>query len=124
MSSFNSYIENIMVLRLVLRTHTRHFSLFDLIYAIWAAILASNRKSRRMLIHTQRATACSMCLILPRYLVLLFLVWKQYWKIVASTLFRFFLSPNGTDSTSLRALDFSICSAPKYLSEFSMPSYY
>ena len=115
MSIFIPCTGNIMALRPVLRPHTRHISPFNLIYAIWTAILASNRNSRRILIHTQRATACSVCLILPRYLVLLFLVWKQYWKIVASTLFRFFLSSKGIDSISLRTLDFSICSVPKYL---------
>ena len=75
-----------------------------------------------MLIHTQRATTYSMCFISPRYRVLLFLrveavlvlylVWEQYWKTVASALFRLFLSSNGIESTSLRTLDFSICSYP------------
>ena len=63
-----------MALRLVLRPQTKLFSFFD-----WFIILASYRKSQRMLIHTQRATTYSMCFISPRYRVLLFLVWKLYW---------------------------------------------
>ena len=97
---------------------TRPDSVFETFYALWRAILRSNSKSRRTLIHAQRANACILCLTNPRYLVLLFLVWKQYWKIVASTLFRFLRSSNGMDSTSLRVLALAICSRPKYLQHF------
>ena len=90
----------------------------DTFYALWRAISRSNSRSRRTLIHAQRASACILCLISPRYFVLLFLVWKQYWKIVASTLFRLLRFSNGTDSTSFLVWALSICSLPKYLQVF------
>lgn len=99
----------------------RSDAVFETFYALWRAISRSNSSSRRILIHAQRANACILCLISPRYLVLLFLVWKQYWKIVASTLFRFLRSSKGIDSTSLRVLALSIWSRPKYLQLF-LPS--
>ena len=91
---------------------------FGTFYTLLIAISRSNSRSRRTLIHAQRASACILCLISPRYLVLLFLVWKQYWKIVASTLFRLLRFSNGTDSTSFLAWALSICSLPKYLQVF------
>ena len=91
---------------------------FDTFYTLWIAISRSKSRSRRTLIHAQRASACTLCLISPRYLVLQFLVWKQYWKIVASTLFRLLRFSNGTDSTSFLVWALSICSLPKYLQVF------
>lgn len=91
---------------------------FDIFYTLWRAISRSNSRSRCTLIHAQRASACILCLISPRYFVLLFLVWKQYWRIVALTLFRFLRFSNGTDSTSFLVWSLSICSLPKYLQVF------
>ena len=71
-----------------------------------------------MLIQAHLAMACKVCFIFVRYLVLLFLVWKQYWNTVASTLLRFFLSSKGMDSTFLRTSALSTCSLEKYLQVF------
>ena len=68
-----------------------------------------------MLIQAHLAMACKVCFIFVRYLVLLFLVWKLYWNMVASTLLRFFLSSKGMDSTFLRTSSLSTCSLVKYL---------
>ena len=99
-----------MVAKLIIiyRPRWRSDAVFDTFHALWRAILRSNSRSRCTLIHAQRATACILCLKSPLYLVLLFLVWKQYWKMVASTLLRFFLSSKGMDSTSRLVLAFSI----------------
>ena len=106
---------------LIYRPRWRSDAVFDTFHALWRAILRSNSRSRRTLIYAQRVTACILCLKSPLYLVLLFLVWKQYWKMVASTLLRFFLSSKGMDSTSRLVLAFSIRSRPKYLQLF-LPS--
>lgn len=107
--------------KLIYRPNSGSDAVFETFYALWRAISKSNSRSLRMLIHAQRANACILCLKSPRYLVLLFLVWKQYWKIVASTLFRFLRSSNGICSTSLRVLALSIWSRPKYLQLFFPP---
>lgn len=67
-----------------------------------------------MLIHKLQAFARSLWINIPRYLVLLFLVWKQYWNMVASTLFLFILFSIGTELILRLASAFSICSLPKY----------
>ena len=68
-----------------------------------------------MLIQAHLAMACKVCFIFVRYLVLLFLVWKIYWNMVASTLLHFYLSSKGMDSTFLRTSFLSTCSLVKYL---------
>lgn len=117
MSRNRSWQTSIDAHRLIYRSD----AVFDTFHALWRAILRSNSRSRRTLIHAQRATACILCLKSPRYLVLLFLVWKKYWKMVASTLLRFFLLSKGMDSTSPLVFAFSIWSHPKYL-QFFLPS--
>ena len=81
----------------------------------------SNQKRRRMFIQAHLAIACKPCLKSVRYLVLLFLVWKPYWNIAASTLLRFFRSSNGMDSTLRLTSALSTCSFLKYLYDF-LPS--
>lgn len=66
-------------------------------------------------IQAHLAMACKVCFIFVRYLVLLFLVWKIYWNMVASTLLHFYLSSKGMDSTFLRTSFLSTCSLVKYL---------
>ena len=83
--------------------------------AIWRSISRSYKKSRRMFIQAHLAMACKVCFIFVRYLVLLFLVWKIYWNMVASTLLHFYLSSKGMDSTFLRTSFLSTCSLVKYL---------
>ena len=68
--------------------------------------------------HVNPSTPCDglqVCFIFVRYLVLLFLVWKIYWNMVASTLLHFYLSSKGMDSTFLRTSFLSTCSLVKYL---------
>ena len=68
--------------------------------------------------HVDPGTPCDglqVCFIFVRYLVLLFLVWKIYWNMVASTLLHFYLSSKGMDSTFLRTSFLSTCSLVKYL---------
>ena len=90
-------------------------------FAIWRLNLLSNQKRRRMSIQAHLAIACKPYLKSERYLVLLFLVWKPYWNMAASTLLRFFRSSNGMDSTWRLTSAFSICSFLKYLYDF-LPS--
>ena len=74
-----------------------------------------------MFIQAHLEIACKPYLKSERYLVLLFLVWKPYWNMAASTLLRFFRSSNGMDSTWRLTSAFSICSFLKYLYDF-LPS--
>ena len=81
----------------------------------------SNQKRRRMFIQAHLAIACKPCLKSVRYLVLLFLVWKLYWNMAASTLLRFCRSANGMDSTLRLTSALPTCSFLKYLYDF-LPS--
>ena len=81
----------------------------------------SNQKRWRMFIQAHLAIACKTCLKSVRYLVLLFLVWKPYWNMAASTLLRFFRFSNGMDSTLRLTSALSTCSFLKYLYDF-LPS--
>lgn len=69
MSRNRSWQTNIAAHRLIYRPHWRSDAVFDAFQALWRAILRSNSRSRRTLIHAQRATACILCLKSPRYLV-------------------------------------------------------
>lgn len=94
------------------------FALWTTYFSIWRLNLLSNQKRQRIFIQAHLAIACKPSLKSVRYLVLLFLVWKPYWNMAASTLLRFFRSSNGMDSTLRLTSALSTCSFLKYLYDF------
>ena len=66
--------------------HNGTISFLNYLFCYLETLFVIKQKIRRMFIRAYLVIACKLCLMSVRYLVLLFLVWKLYWNMAASTL--------------------------------------
>lgn len=86
-------------------------SSLNYLFCYLETLFVIKQKIRRMFIRAYLAIDCKLCLMSLRYLVLLFLVWKLYWNMTASTLL---CSSKGIASIFRLTSTLSTCSLEKY----------